>query len=52
MSEIFQSLGYRHLVTIVREIPSKRLPRRSSPSNVKGDSVETMNKEFIVVLER
>ncbi len=52
MSEIFQSLGYRHLETIVREIPSKRLPKKSSPSNVRGDSVETMNREFIVVLER
>ncbi len=52
MSEIFQSLGCRHVETIIREIPSKRLPKRSSPSNVKGDSVETMNREFIVILER
>ena len=50
MSEIFQSLGYRHVETIIREIPSKRLPRKSSPSNVRGDKVETMNKEFIVIL--
>ena len=52
MSEIFQSLGYRHVETIVREIPSKRLPKKSSPSNVKGDKVETMDKEYIVVLKR
>ncbi len=52
MSEIFQSFGYVHLETIVREIPSKRLPRKSSPSNVRGDKVETMNKEFIVILKR
>ncbi len=52
MSEIFQSLGYRHLETVVREIPSKRLPKKSSPSNVRGDKVETMNREFIVILKR
>jgi len=50
MSEIFQSLGCEHVKTIVREIPTKRLPKKSSPSNVKGDKVETMNREYIVIL--
>ncbi len=52
MAEIFQSLGYEHLETVIREIPSKRLPKKSSPSNVRGDKVDTMNREFIVILKR
>ena len=52
MAEIIENLGYKHVKTIVRAIPSKRLPKKSSPSNVKGDVVETMNKEYIVVLKR
>jgi len=52
MSEIFQSFGFKTIEILIREIPSKRLPKRSSPSNVKGDSVSTMNYESIVVLKR
>ncbi len=52
MAEIIESMGYKHVKTIVRVIPSKRLPKKSSPSNVKGDVVETMNKEYIVILKR
>jgi len=28
------------------------LPKSNSPSNVKGDLISTMNKEYIVVLEK
>jgi hypothetical protein len=52
MAEIIENMGYKHVKTIVRAIPSKRLPKKSSPSNVKGDVVETMNKEYIVILKR
>jgi len=44
--------GYRHIKTIGRNIPSKRLPRKSSPTNVKGSVVNTMSKEHIVILEK
>lgn len=52
ISELFESRGYTHLKTIVRQIPSKRLPKKSSPSNIKGDAVSTMNFEYIVILKK
>jgi len=52
ISELFESRGYTHLKTIIRQIPSKRLPKKSSPSNVKGDTVSTMNFEYIVILKK
>ncbi|ASJ10139.1 hypothetical protein A3L12_01925 [Thermococcus sp. P6] len=52
ISELFEYRGYKHLKTIVRQIPSKRLPKKSSPSNIKGDAVSTMNFEYIVVLKK
>jgi DNA modification methylase len=51
--ELFESAGdYNHLKTIDRNIPSKRLPKLNSPSNIKGDLIATMNKEYIVILEK
>ncbi|MBI5073163.1 DNA methyltransferase [Candidatus Woesearchaeota archaeon] len=53
ISELFQSLGnYEHLKTIVRNIPSKRMPKKNSPTNVKGELVTTMNHEYIVILKK
>lgn len=52
ISELFEDRGYTHLKTIVRQIPSKRLPKKSSPSNIKGDAVSTMNFEYIVILKK
>ncbi len=51
--DFFKNLNnYEHLGTVVREIPSKRLPRKSSPTNKKGEKVETMNHEYIVILKK
>ncbi|WP_297506150.1 hypothetical protein, partial [Thermococcus sp.] len=50
--EIFESFGYEHEVTYVRAIPNKRMPHRVSPSNKKGETVETMAEENIVVLHK
>lgn len=52
MAEIFQGFGYLHGETIVRRIPSKRMPIRNSPSNVVGKTLSTMNEEYIVILTR
>ena len=53
IAEMFQSLGnYSHLQTIDRNIPSKRMPKANSPTNVKGQTASTMNKEHIVVLRK
>ena len=35
--------------TFSREIPSKRLPRKNSPSNTSGEKGATMNHERIVI---
>ncbi|WP_456367644.1 DNA methyltransferase [Thermococcus sp.] len=50
--EIFESFGYEHEITYVRAIPNKRMPHRVSPSNRKGETVETMAEENIVVLHK
>jgi len=52
LSELFEYMDFMHLKTIVRAIPSKRLPKKSSPSNKKGDVVNTMNYEYIVILKK
>ncbi|NQV17896.1 MAG: DNA repair protein RadC [Armatimonadetes bacterium] len=41
-----------HHKTIVREIPNKRMPRKNSPTNIIGKTVNTMLEEFIIILER
>jgi len=52
ITELFEEKGFEHIKTIVRAIPTKRLPKRGSPSNVAGDSVSTMNFEYIVIMRR
>lgn len=44
--------GYKHLKTIVREIPTKKMPRKNSPTNIKGQTISTMNNEYIIILEK
>ena len=48
----FGSQGFRHLKTVVRNIPNKRMPSRNSPSNVAGATASTMRLEYIVVCQR
>jgi site-specific DNA-methyltransferase (cytosine-N4-specific) len=43
---------YKHHKTIIRNIPNKRLPKKNSPTNVKGKKIATMNKEYIVILQK
>lgn len=43
---------YKHLETIIRNIPSKKMPKANSPSNKKGKKVTTMNHEYIVIIEK
>ncbi|HID65587.1 MAG TPA: DNA methyltransferase [Aquificaceae bacterium] len=50
--EFFEKNGFKHIKTIVREIPNKRMPKRNSPTNVAGVTDTTMNYEYIVILER
>lgn len=50
--EFFSEQGYKHLDTIVRNIPNKRMPKANSPTNIVGQTSETMNKEYIVILQK
>ena len=51
-AEEFESYGFKHDITIVREIPSKRMPSKTSPTNVSGAKVSTMSNEYIVILHK
>lgn len=51
-AETFERCGFHHIVTLVREIPNKRMPSKTSPTNKSGMKVDTMSNEYIVVLER
>jgi len=48
----FERNGFRHVKTIIRAIPNKRMPKRNSPSNVVGVTDTTMNYEYIVILRK
>lgn len=49
----FEKNGFIHLKTIIRNIPNKRLPSKTVPSNQKfGKKVSTMMKEYIVILQK
>lgn len=51
-AETFEKYGFHHIVTLVREIPNKRMPSKTSPTNKSGAKVDTMSNEYIVVLEK
>lgn len=44
--------NYKHIETIIRNIPSKRMPKANSPTNKKGKKVHTMNHEYIVIIQK
>jgi hypothetical protein len=41
-----------HIASLSRQIPNKRMPSRNSPSNVPGQTDETMLEENIVILQK
>ena len=50
--ELGREFGFSRLAIIYRKIPSKRIPWKSSPTNIRGKKVDTISKESIVVLEK
>ena len=52
VARAFESLGFRHRETIIRNIPNKRMPSRNSPSNIAGATASTMRREYIVVCQK
>ncbi|WP_025001787.1 TRM11 family SAM-dependent methyltransferase [Prevotella dentasini] len=51
-AEMFESFGFKHQITLVREIPNKRMPSKNSPTNKTGAKVDTMSHEYIVILKK
>lgn len=51
-AEMFEKCGFKHEITIVREIPNKRMPAKTSPTNIAGAKVDTMSNEYIVILTK
>lgn len=49
---IFEQNGFKHIETIVRNIPNKRQPKKTSPTNKTGAKVSTMTNEYIVILKK
>lgn len=51
-AEMFEKCGFAHITTIVRCIPNKRMPSKTSPTNKAGNKVSTMMNEYIVILKK
>ncbi len=51
--ELFQAKNhYKHHNTFIRNIPNKRMPKQNSPTNITGEKLNTMNEEWIIILEK
>lgn len=48
----FEENNFEHLETIIRNIPNKRMPSKTSPTNKSGQKVSTMTNEYIVVMKK
>lgn len=51
-AEMFEKCGFKHEITIVREIHNKRMPSKNSPTNKTGEKTTTMTNEYIVILTK
>lgn len=51
-AEMFEKYGFIHEQTIVRNIPNKRMPSKTSPTNKTGAKVATMSNEYIVIMTK
>ena len=50
--KFFLENGFKHIETIVRNIPNKRQPKKTSPTNQTGKTVSTMTHEYIVIMKK
>ncbi len=50
--QMFEKFGFKHIETIVRNIPNKRMPLKNSPSNIPGETSQTIRNEFIIILQK
>ncbi len=52
VADFGESTGFKHIETIIRKIPNKRMPSKNSPTNKTGVLGSTMTEEYIVVMEK
>lgn len=52
IAELGEKIGFTCEDILVRNIPGKRMPIKTSPTNIAGELEETMTKESIVVLKK
>lgn len=52
IAELAQQIGFSWEDIFVRNIPNKRMPMKTSPTNIAGELEETMSKESIVILRK
>ncbi|MDF1540709.1 MAG: DNA methyltransferase [Candidatus Thorarchaeota archaeon] len=51
-AELGVALGFKHVTTFPRNIPTKRMPWQNAPENVEGFKADTMHNEHIVILAK
>lgn len=52
VADFGEIVGFRHIETIIRKIPKKRMPLKNSPTNKVGVKSSTMTEEYIVIMEK
>lgn len=52
IAEKFEEHGFKHIITYERALSSKAMPIKNSPTNVKGDTINTMLFEYIVICKK
>ena len=52
IAELAQKIGFTCEDIFVRNIPGKRMPIKTSPTNIAGELEETITKESIVILRK
>lgn len=50
--ELGQHLGFKHINTFYRDIPGKRIPKKTAPTNIEGETESTIIRESIIILEK
>ena len=52
IAELCGKFKFSHIKTVIRAIPTKRMPRVNSPTNIEGQTETTMNEEYIVIMKK
>ncbi len=50
--EMGKTIGFEHVNTFYRDIPGKRIPKKTAPSNREGEVESTIERESIIILNK